>query len=387
MFKAYRFRLEPTETQRETLAQISGCCRYTYNRFLYLQKERYQFRKTTGDTSIKFLSYNEMSAILPALKQEDDKLWLNNAAHMNLQQSLIDLTKALKGWLSGKSGFPKFKKKGDGDRFRVSKFSNNPLDQEKHTIRIFKVGTLKIRQHRRVEGVLKSATITRDGKNWYISLLTEQPDSLEPHPSKSAVGIDMGVTHFATLSTGEHVDLPISFNKLIERIAVMQKQLSHKKKGSKNRQKAKDKVSTAYRNLRNARHNFLHQVSSRIAKNHRDVVMEDLKVKNMTRSASGTVEQPGKNVAAKRGLNRSISTQAWGIFRRYLTYKLNNLNGEFRVVDPRHTSQRCSSCLIIDKRSRKTQSRYTCVHCGHVANADVNAAMNILRLGSLGVVA
>ena len=103
MFKAYRFRLEPTETQRETLAQISGCCRYTYNRFLYLQKERYQFRKTTGDTSIKFLSYNEMSAILPALKQEDDKLWLNNAAHMNLQQSLIDLTKAMKGWLTGKS--------------------------------------------------------------------------------------------------------------------------------------------------------------------------------------------------------------------------------------------------------------------------------------------
>ena len=386
-FKAYRFRLEPTEAQRDTLAQIAGSCRYIYNLFLHLQKERYQLRKELNDKSIKFLSYAEMSAMLPALRQEPDKLWLNDSAHMNLQQSLMDLTKAMKGWLTGKTGFPRFKKKGVRDSFRVSEFSNSPMDQTKGTIRIFKLGTLKMRQHRLVDGELRSATISRDGKHWYISLLTLQPDNLQPHPSSSSIGIDLGVVHFATLSTGEHIDLPKTLDKLIHRVTVLQKQLSHKQKGSKNRQKARERLSVAFYRLRQARHDFLHQTSSRIAKNHSVVAMEDLRVKDMTRSAKGTVEEPGKNVAAKRGLNRSIAKQAWSTFRRYLSYKLDNLNGELRLVDPRHTSQTCSSCFTIERKSRKSQSRYKCVHCGYIANADHNAAMNILRLSGLGVTA
>jgi len=115
--------------------------------------------------------------------------------------------------------------------------------------------------------------------------------------------------------------------------------------------------------------------------------MEDLKVSNMMRSAKGTVDKPGRNVKAKSGLNRSIAKQAWSTFRNLLTYKLNNLNGELRLVDPRHTSQTCPQCLTTDKRNRKSQSKFKCISCGHTANADHNAATNILRLGILGSVA
>ena len=114
--------------------------------------------------------------------------------------------------------------------------------------------------------------------------------------------------------------------------------------------------------------------------------MEDLKVSNMMRSAKGTVEKPGRNVKAKSGLNRSIAKQAWSTFRNLLVYKLNHLNGELRLVDPRHTSQTCPQCLTTDKRNRKSQSKFKCISCGHTANADHNAATNILRLGLLGSV-
>jgi putative transposase len=115
--------------------------------------------------------------------------------------------------------------------------------------------------------------------------------------------------------------------------------------------------------------------------------MEDLKVTNMMRSAKGTQEKPGKSVKAKSGLNRSIAKQAWSIFRTFIGYKLNQLNGELRLVDPRHTSQTCPICLTADKRNRKSQSKFRCIKCEHTANADVNAATNILRLGFLGSVA
>jgi len=115
--------------------------------------------------------------------------------------------------------------------------------------------------------------------------------------------------------------------------------------------------------------------------------MEDLKVTNMMRSAKGTKEKPGRYVKQKAGLNRSIAQQAWSTFRNLLAYKLSNLNGELRLVDPRHTSQTCPQCLTTDRRNRKSQSKFKCISCGHTANADHNAATNILRLGLLGSVA
>lgn len=383
-YKAYRFRLEPTKNQACLMASIAGSTRFVFNHFLAIQKDLYQKRKDLNDPSIKFLSYNQTSAILTQLKKEEVTLWLRNPPSQALQQSLMDLDKAIKGWLTKRYGFPKFKKKGQHDSFRIPQLADNSLDQVNRVINLPKLGPVRYRKSREVIGTIKSATVSREGDNWYISILTEQEENLEPHPSTSAIGIDVGVKHFITLSTGEHIDLPISLNKLIARTIVLQKQLSHKQKGSNNRRKALRRLSKAHARVRNTRLDFLHKVSTNIAKNHSYVVMEDLRVKDMMRSARGTREQPGKNVKAKSALNRSIAKQAWSTFRDLLAYKLKELNGELRLVDPRHTSQTCPQCLTTDRRNRRSQSKFQCVACGHTANADHNAALNILRLGFLG---
>ncbi len=383
-YKAFRFRLSPTKEQSKQLLQFAGSCRYIFNHFLTVQKDLYQQRKETNNPEIRLLSYPQTSALLVQLKREEATNWLTNTPMQSLQQSLMDLDRAFKGWLIKKTGFPKFKKKGQHDSIR---FPVPPVvDQSNKTIKLPKLGLVKYRKSREILGTIRSATVSKEGQHWFISILTEQSENLDPHPSQIPIGIDVGVTHFLTLSTGEHIDLP-NLDRLIHRVTSLQQRLSHKKKGSNNRKKARQRLSTAHRKLRHVRQDFLHKTSTRLAKNHSYIVMEDLKVTNMMRSAKGTVDKPGRNVKAKSGLNRSIAKQAWTTFRNFLTHKLNKLNGELRLVDPRHTSQTCSQCLTTDKRNRKSQSKFECVSCGHTVNADHNAATNILRLGFLGSVA
>ena len=383
-YKAFRFKLSPTKVQSEQLQQFTGSCRYIFNHFLAVQKDLYQQRKETNNPDIKFLSYNQCSASLTQLKQEEATRWLTNTPNHSLQQSLMDLVRAVKGWLTNKTGFPKFKKRGrrDAIRFPVAPLVNQ-LDK---TIKLPKLGLVKYRKSREIIGTVRSATISREGQHWFISILAERSENLQPHPSQSPIGIDVGVTHFLTLSTGEHIDLP-PLDHLVDRITSLQQRLSHKKKGSRNRKKAQHRLSQAHAKLRRVRTDFLHKTSTAIAKNHSYVVMEDLKVGNMMRSAKGSKDRPGRNVKAKSGLNRKIAQQSWSTFRNLLAYKLNHLNGELRLVDPRYTSQTCPHCLSVDRRNRKSQSKFKCISCGHTANADHNAAANILRLGLLGSVA
>lgn len=380
-YKAYKFRLSPTTSQREQLGSIAGSCRFIFNHFLAVQKDLYTQRKEQNNPDIKFLSYPQTSSLLTQLKQEDSTSWLQLPPNHTLQQSLIDLDRAIKGWLKKKTGFPRFKKKGVHDSFRLP--VPPIVDPANRIIKLPKLGWLKYRKSREVVGDIKSATISREGNHWYISVLAEQYENLTQHQSASSVGIDVGVTHFLTLSTGEHIDLP-KLDHLIARVTSLQQRLSHKQKGSNNRKKAQRRLSVAHCRIRNTRHDFLHKVSTTIAKNHSYVVMEDLKVTNMLRSARGSRDKPGRNVKAKSGLNRSIAKQAWSTFRNLLAYKLNSLNGELRLVDPRHTSQTCPACLTVDKRNRKSQSSFKCVSCGHTANADANAAINILSLATVG---
>ena len=383
-YKAFRFRLTPTKEQSEQLLQFAGSCRYIFNHFLAIQKDLYQQRKETNNPEIRLLSYPQTSALLTQLKREEATSWLTNSPNHSLQQSLMDLDRAFKGWVTKKTGFPKFKKKGQHDSIR---FPVPPVViQETRQIKLPKLGLVKYRKSREIVGTIRSATVSKEGQHWFISILAEQSENLDPHPSQSPIGIDVGVTHFLTLSTGVHIDLP-NLDHLIHRITSLQQRLSYKKKGSNNCKKARQRLSTAHRRLRHVRQDFLHKTSTALAKNHSYIVMEDLKVSNMMRSAKGTVDKPGRNVKAKSGLNRKIAQQSWSTFRNLLAYKLNHLNGELRLVDPRYTSQTCPQCLTTDKRNRKSQSKFKCVSCGHTANADHNAATNILRLGLLGSVA
>lgn len=219
------------------------------------------------------------------------------------------------------------------------------------------------------------------GGKWFASIQTER-EAEQPIPTAtSAIGIDMGIVRFATLSDGSFIAPLGSFKKHQTRLRRYQRKMSRKVKFSKNWFKTKRKVQKIHTRIGNARKDFLHKASTTISKNHAMVVIEDLQVRNMSKSAQGTVDAPGKNVAQKSGLNKAILGQGWAEFRRQLEYKLN-WNGGILVAVPAHyTSQTCPACGHVARENRQTQAKFECVACGHKENADVVGAMNILARG------
>lgn len=221
--------------------------------------------------------------------------------------------------------------------------------------------------------------MSHDGRDWYVTIQTKR-DVAEPvHGSESAVGIDLGVARFAALSDGTFIEGANAFKKYEKRLAFYQRRMARKAKFSANSRKAKMKITRLQRKIAYVRNDLLHKASTTIGKNHAIIVMEDLRIVNMTASAKGTVEEPGTNVRAKTGLNRRILDQGWGEFRRQLGYKLEWNGGTLLLVDPRNTSRTCAHCGHVGRENRQTQAAFRCVACGHVSNADTNAAINILR--------
>ena len=244
-----------------------------------------------------------------------------------------------------------------------------------------KVGWVGFFKSRDITGAIKNTTVSKKGEHWFMSIQTEIESVKPVHSAKSAIGVDLGVKKLATLSDGRVYEAKNSFRKRQGRLSKLQQRLSKKNKGSSNFKKLKKRINRLHRKIANVREDYLHQVSTDISKNHALVVLEDLKVANMSKSASGTLEEPGKMVAAKSGLNRSILDQGWHRFKNMLSYKLDHLGGELLLVDARYTSQKCSSCGHIEKDNRMSQSQFACLQCGFKENADINAARNILAAG------
>ena len=294
-----------------------------------------------------------------------------------LQQCLKDLDRAYANWFAGRADPPSFRKKYLSDSFRFSQ----GFKVDGNRVYLPKIGWVPFWKSRDIEGVIKNVTVSRRGEHWYVSFQVEieQPDPL--HPSDSAIGIDMGITTFAALSTGERLVPLNSFRKLEAKLAKEQRQLALKVKFSNNWIKQKCKVHQIHQRIANLRHDFLHQHSTKISQNHAVVVVEDLQVSNMSRSAKGTVEEPGRNVAAKSGLNKAILDQGWGMFRRMLEYKQLWRGGEVIAVPPQYTSQTCAECGHVSPENRVVQAVFSCIACGHTDHADVNAARVILAVG------
>jgi putative transposase len=195
------------------------------------------------------------------------------------------------------------------------------------------------------------------------------------------VGIDLGVVMFATASDGTVYVGPNSYRKYAKKLAKEQRELARKMKRSANWRKQVGRISKVHKKIRDIRRDFQHKTSTSICKSHAMIVIENLNVKGMSKSAKGTMDSPGKKVRAKSGLNKSILDQGWYEFRRQLEYKSEWLGARLVVVPPRNTSLTCASCEHIDKNNRITQSKFCCVNCKHEDNADRNAARNILAAG------
>jgi putative transposase len=227
---------------------------------------------------------------------------------------------------------------------------------------------------------VKTVTVSLSCGKWFVSIQTER-EVEQPLSRGGAVGIDLGVIRFATLSDGTFYAPLNSFKRHQTGLRKAQQALCRKQKFSHNWKKSKDRIQRIHARIGNARRDYLHKASTAISQNHAMVCIEDLRVRNMSQSAAGSAEIPGKQVRAKAGLNRAILDQGWFEFRRQLQYKLSWQGGELILVPPRNTSRRCPQCAAVSAQNRPTQARFACIACGFEANADLVGAINILRAG------
>ncbi len=370
--QAYRFELKISPSQSQQLYKIAGSCRHVYNKAWVLQKSRYE-------AGLKKLNYAGLCRELTRWRNDPKTTWLRACPSQALQQSLKDLERAYQNFFQKRADFPRRKRRGVRDAFRYPQ--GVKLEQSNARVFLPKLGWIRYRKSREVLGALSNVTISRYCDKWYMSIQTEYEVKEAIHPSKTAIGVDVGIAQFATLSDGTFFEAVNSFKHHQNSLAACQRRLSKKKKFSQNWKKTVFKLGRLHRKIAHVRQDYLHKVTHAISKNHAMVCIEDLQVKQMSKSAKGTLAHPGKGVKAKSGLNRSILDQGWHEFRRQLEYKQDWRGGLVVVVPPHYTSQTCPACGHVDAGNRQTQAGFRCLSCAYENNADQVAAMNILRAG------
>lgn len=377
--RSYKFLLRPTCQQQGALTRMLDLHRELYNAALEERREAWKrARRSVG--------LHEQCRQLTEIRKLRPDIGALNA--QSCQQTLKRLDLAFQAFYRrckrGETpGYPRFK---GGGRFGsvtwpTQNDGSRPWKPEHQRVHLSGIGHVRVHAHREVEGRIKTVAVKREGRRWYAILSCDQVPARPLPPTGAVVGIDLGVAQFLTTSDGTCVTNPRYGAAGSERLAKAQRDLERKKRGSNRRGKARERVAAAHRKARNRRRDFHHKTALALVRNYDLIAHEALAPSQMSRSAKGTAEQPGKNVVAKRGLNRVIRDAGWGNFLCILTCKAEGAGREIFAVEPRRTSQRCSSCGHIAAGNRVTQAAFVCVKCGHAAHADVNAALNILGAG------
>ncbi len=376
--QAYKFEIEPNGEQLRAMRMFAGNARKVWN----LALARQEANHAVGE---KFTSAFGMNNWLPAWKEEFP--FLRESPAQTLQQVMENLAQGYKRFFKKTADHPVFKKKGkSADGFRFPEPKHFTVDQANSRIKLPKLGWISYRNSREILGTPKNITLSAHGGKWFASIQTEREVDQPLPTAKTMVGIDVGINRFATLSDASYIEPTNAFKQHEDRLAKAQRRMSHikrcsNKQFSNNWKKARARVQQIHCRIANVRKDFLHKTSTAISKNQAMVCVEDLKVSNMSRSAKGSIEQPGKQVRQKAGLNRAILDQGWGEFRRQLSYKMDWNGGYLVAVPAQHTSQTCPCCGWVAKENRLTQAKFACVVCGYENHADVVGAINILNRG------
>ena len=326
-------------------------------------------------------SWVEQGRQLTEARKEID--WLAEGGYDVQNNGIRDFAQAMKNFFGGSHRFPTFRTRDDNGFLCAKTNSTKGLkvyNKSNGAIRVDKIGWVKVRFFSQGKDAIpdfKSVRITLDNTGKWHAAVVSVPDTIDGPQDNSIVGIDLGIVHTVALSDGTFFDMPDRLRKEKRRA---QKNLSRTEKGSNRRQRAKLRLAKKAQREANIKKAFIEQVTTHIARTYDTIVIEDLKVKNMTRSAKGTIEEPGTNVKQKSGLNRSILEQNWAMFRARLEYKAK---GRVIAVNPAYTSQTCYDCKYVDKENRTDQATFTCLQCGYSANADTNAARNIAEVASV----
>ncbi|MEV6322699.1 transposase [Nocardia sp. NPDC051787] len=373
MLTGRRYRLALSETQAQYAELIGGTCRAVWNTGL---EQRREYRRRGV-----WINYRQQAGQLAAAKVEHP--WLADAPGHCLQQTLMDLDRACRErgtwkvrWRSARGWRPSFRFP-EGNKISVER-----LGRRWGRAKLPKLGWVRLHWSRPLGGAIRSATLSRDGAHWYVSFLVEDgKQTPRQHPSASAVGVDRGVAVAVACSDGTIHDRQFSTRGERKRYRRLQQQLARQKKNSTNRRKTIAALRTLKRRETDRRGDFARQVANRLATRHGLVVLENLAIKGMTASAKGSIAEPGRNVARKAALNRAILGKGWHRFELALTYAARYTGTGIVKVSAAYTSQTCSRCRSVDPASRESQAVFRCTRCGHSANADVNAAQNILAAG------
>ncbi|MBV9794357.1 MAG: transposase [Actinobacteria bacterium] len=363
-----RYRMMPTADQEQAMRQHCAHARHVWN----LAVEQHGHWKPGRKSAPGYL---EQCRQLTAARREFG--WLREGSQTVQQQALRDFDEAMRNFFAGTHRRPRWRKVGRSEGFRIVAVKADHvrrLNRRVAQVRVPKVGWVRFRLSRPVPAGVKSYRIALDSAGrWHIAFAAI-PDPIPAPGTGGVVGIDRGVAVSAALSTGELLDVLRLSPGRRRRLLGLQRRLARAQRGSNRRARVKLAIAELRIREADARKDWCHKVSTDLARRFDVICVEDLKIANMTRSARGTIEAPGRNIQQKASLNREIAASGWGLLVRRLEQKAR---GRVEKVDPAFTSQRCSACGHVDRESRKSQARFRCTACGFTANADVNAACNI----------
>ncbi|MGF1488133.1 MAG: RNA-guided endonuclease InsQ/TnpB family protein [Prochloraceae cyanobacterium] len=360
--RAYRYRFYPTPEQENLLRRTMGCVRLVYNKALAARTEAWYSKKEK-------INYAQSSSLLTGWKKTSELDFLNEVSCVPLQQCLRHLQKAFSNFWGKHAKYPRFKKKRNGG---AAEFTKSAFKWEEGKLTLAKCKEpLNMIWSRYLPNGASPSTVTvklEPSGRWYVSLLINDQTIKKLPPTKKKVGIDVGISRLVSTSDGEKITNPKHFNRLYQKLKVAQKVLSRKTKDSKNRYKARLKVASIHAQIKDARTDFLHKLTTRLVRENNLIAVEDLGVRNMVKN---------------RKLARSISDAAWGEFFRQLEYKCDWYGRELVKIDRFYpSSKRCNHCgFVVDRMPLDVRS-WDCPSCGTKGiDRDINAGKNILAAG------
>jgi putative transposase len=341
------------------LAKHAGCARFTYNWGLEQRIKRFKSQK--GKT--RFTNTIEQHRELVRLKKTDFP-WMYEVSKCAPQEALRDLDKAFASFWRGRKknqiGFPKFKKKGRNDSFRLY----GSIRVFEKTVQLPRLGRLRLKEEPQIQGRILSATVSRKADRWFVSFCTEEEEIIPSLVTGPRIGVDLGITSLATLSDGTVFDNPRALPRMLRKLRRLSRQLSRKEKGSNNRRKAILRLARLHWHISNIRLDRIHKVTSYLAKNHSQIVIEDLYIKGMMKN---------------KRISRAIADVGLSELRRQLKYKTKWYGSKLIIVHRFFpSSKRCSQCGKTKVGLSLSERIFTCDSCGLHLNRDLNAARNLV---------